>query len=150
MPEETIAVVLDPNEVAFIERALSDYLAQGRSRWSPEIAQLAGFNSAEAMAAQLGNVAHQVGELGGGGTLRLVPDDWGALLVLCETSFSNDTFGIGRDWFPITGIPEDIALRSLRSLQHKIPHSSPSVTFSAKALRSRGANRPGKTGEFTP
>ena len=48
--------------------------------------------------------------------------DWARSLLATEISFASDVMGSGLDWISTVGVSDEVSIRTLRSLQRKVPH----------------------------
>lgn len=65
----------------------------------------------------------------------LLPIDWARALVATELAFVSDAVGDGVEWGTITGIRDEEAIRTLRSVQRKLARVTRSLIRSGLGVR---------------
>jgi len=115
-------VVLDERERRFLRAALLDW--GGPAHPTDELAAAMGFSSAEALSDEAWALWKRI-EAGE----TLTTEDWRRVLLAVEIVFASDVVGSGLDFRFTSGIPDEEAIRILRSLQGKLPRWRSSVQF---------------------
>jgi hypothetical protein len=54
--------------------------------------------------------------------VEMTAKEWTQLLLLTETAFISDVFGVGTEWYLRTGLGDDLTIEALRSIQDKMTH----------------------------
>jgi hypothetical protein len=115
-------VVLDDGERQFLRAALLDW--SGPARPTDELAAAMGFSSAESLS---GEAWALWGRIEAGETLTT--DDWRQVLLAVEIVFVSDVVGSGLDFRITSGIPDEEAIKILRSLQRRLARWRGSFQF---------------------
>jgi hypothetical protein len=87
----------------------------GPAKPTKQIANLLGFADVQSLFDDGGLIARRIrsGD-------PLTPADWRRALLATEIVFASDLVGSGVDWSITTGIPDEAAVRLLRSVQRKL------------------------------
>jgi hypothetical protein len=115
-------VVLDDGERRFLRAALLDW--GGPARPTDELAAAMGFSSAESLSGEARALWKQIEA-----RETLTKEEWRRVLLAVEIVFASDVMGSGLDFRFTSGIPDEEAIKILRSLQRKLPRWRGSVQF---------------------
>lgn len=111
---EPIAVDLSDDERRLLQWGLIEW--GGPARCTEELAIAMGFQSVRDLLTDGYRIADDI-EAG----KPLTQIDWARALLATEIVFASDVVGSGHDWIDTVGMPDELSLRALRSVQRKIP-----------------------------
>jgi hypothetical protein len=115
-------VVLDDRERRFLRAALLDW--GGPAHPTDELAAAMGFSSAESLSGDARALWQRIEA-----RETLTTDDWRRVLLAVEIVFASDVVGSGLDFRFTSGLLDEEAIKTLRSLQRKLPRWRGSVQF---------------------
>jgi hypothetical protein len=109
-------LLLTDEEVLLLRKGLMEW--SGPARCTEEFAVAMGFAGTSELPACCSAIRDA---LASGEPLESI--DWARALLATEIAFSSDVVGSGYEWSTTTGLPDDVTVRILRSVQRKLVHT---------------------------
>ncbi|MFF5787414.1 hypothetical protein ACFY8P_20900 [Streptomyces sp. NPDC012693] len=112
-PDVAASELLAEDEIGLLRRALLEW--SGPAKCSDQIAVGMGFADVQDLLDQSSRLRSALHD-----DVPLVPADWARTLLAVEIVFVSDLAGSGVEWPTTTGLPDELTIRTLRSIQRKM------------------------------
>ncbi|WP_328484914.1 hypothetical protein [Streptomyces zaomyceticus] len=112
-PDVAASELLAEDEIRLLRRALLEW--SGPAKCSDQIAVGMGFADVQDLLDQSSRLRSALHD-----DVPLAPANWARTLLAVEIVFVSDLAGSGVEWQTTTGLPDELTIRTLRSIQRKL------------------------------